>query len=351
MTSLRQRLTVELASALSTIDPTSIRWALMRGGPAHGQRLLLFAFDDRGQAAAVAKLSRAPKERGFLAREHAALSGVHQVLRERTTAPRSPITDHAGTSIGMLHSSIPEPISLVGPTQDGWVALLMKAVPGQSLDTPDLAGRGDRRSAKLFERFTERALPWSRRLAAATAGPCEPKAALDVPQRFLNLFGERLDRQRAAEDLLCEAAEAASSVETGWQHGHLVFSNTVFAEGGRWSFLDWEHGAEGQLPWTDTCLFVGQCASLANQQRAGQLPATMRSIFAADHWVGRRMQHIIMDSWDHPPPFPQALLFTMAERAVRRADEGRVSNPWAECALALMVDHELKRRCPWLCSP
>lgn len=298
------------------------------GGPAHGRRALVFLFPRRAsRPRVVLKVASSAFEARCLRSEFEALTRLWTVVP----------TD--------LQRSIPEPL---GKWTEGSASVIaMRALPGKRLLVPDLTAPRTLWGARLLRRFLGRAFSWTVGLARYTAEPAPSDEGLlaEIVDRFAHAYPGRAERLASFR-----RAVGATSIRWSpcWQHRDITVGN-VLDDRGNLRLVDWEHASGRSEPWFDLAYAPGAIALLACSQGSASVVDAARHVLGSDHWVGATLREEMSGAWRQPVPLHIAVALTAMSTALRRQAEGRLGwVDWAELAVALVGQDDLRRRLDWL---
>jgi hypothetical protein len=298
-------------------------------GPNHRQRPLAFLLPASDRAPRVVlKVALTSREADCLTTEFRALTELRPVLPEG------------------LRASVPEPLGLERYA-DGLV-LALGGMEGRRPLHPRLYGRpslGDRRQ---LQTFVGGALGWTRELAEATVQPTgsDEGGLADRIERFGAAFARNPDEDRALRSFSRAVAATHIRWTPSWQHGDIGFGNALVHRGGV-RFVDWEQARHSSEPWFDVSYLPIALAGMARRQRdEASLPRAAVWALASSGWSGPILEAQVRRVWDYPLPLGWAVTLTTMWKALRLRQEGGVG--WADLALGLLTDIELRRQLGWL---
>jgi hypothetical protein len=298
-------------------------------GPNHRHRPLVFLVPkgDRNPRV-VLKVAMTPREADCLSTEFRALSELRPMLP------------------AALRESIPEPLGLERTA--GGLVLALRAMEGRRPLQPRLHGRPSLGGRRQLLSFVAGASGWTRRLAQATARPPEADEAEleDRVERFRAAFVKDGYEGRTIRSFGRTVADTRIRWTPAWQHGDIGFGNALVHHRA-FRFVDWEQARPSSEPWFDISYMPLALAGMARRQR--DEPSLARAAIwtlASSGWSGPILEARLHGSWDYPLPLGWAVTLTAMWKALRLQEEGRTG--WADLALGLLTDAELRRELAWL---
>jgi hypothetical protein len=298
-------------------------------GPNHPHRPLVFLIPGRDRRPRVVlKVAMTPSEADCLSTEFQALSELRPMLP------------------AALRGSIPEPLGLERTC--GVLVLALRAMEGRRPLQPRLHGRPSLGGRRQLLSFVAGTSGWTRHLARATARPPEADEAKleDRVDRFRAAFVKDADEGRTIRSFGRAVAATRIRWAPAWQHGDIGFGNALVHRG-TVRFVDWEQARSSSEPWFDVSYLPLALAGMARRQRdEPSLPRAAVWALASSGWSGPILRAQLHHSWDYSLPLAWAVTLTAMWKALRLQNEGRVG--WADLALALLIDTELRRDLDWL---
>jgi aminoglycoside phosphotransferase (APT) family kinase protein len=245
-----------------------------------------------------------------------------------------------------LRESIPDPLG-IEQTPDRTV-LVLRGMEGRRPLPPRFSRRPSVGGRRHLLRFVDSAFGWTRRLADATTRPAEVDEAslVDRVARFGAAFAKDGDEARALRSFGRAVENSRIRWTPSWQHGDIGFGNALIHRG-RVGFVDWEQARPSSEPWFDVSYLPLALAGMARRQR--DEPSLQRATawaLAPSGWSGSIIRERLQQGWDYPLPIGWAVALTSMWKALRLQREGRVG--WADLALGLVVDAELRRDLAWM---